>query len=360
MQVKLNVLNESANEFGYLKTQLESIAEELNRIISKYGDITCFQTYANQMHKERKSIQEQGKYCGQFKAALEGIRNIYEQCESGIIDKCEEVQGQSIEAEVVQENLSGLSVEMSELLKSGKGTENTELYMYSDEVLDMLKDMKSQMGTIEDISEIYAMFGGESEFVKVLGEYAEKVGGLNILKTAGYLGDCSSIVEALESGDTEKIEKLLVKYGKKGMGKLLKSATGVSGITGSTYISLGVNAGENLIEEVIELYEEPSLGSLAGAVWGVTGGAMWDAGAELAKDGLELFYAIGGKEFDEADFDMAMDFVGNAMESLVEGVADGIAGIGAAAMDTAAGIAGAAWEGVCNMGKTVASWFEWF
>ena len=226
--------------------------------------------------------------------------------------------------------------------------------------LDMLKNMKSQLGTVEDISENYSMFGGESAFMKILGEYAEAVGDLNILKTAGYLGDCSNLLEALEGGDADKIEDLMVKYGKKGMGKLLDSATGVGGITGATYVSIGVSAGENFVEEIKEFNAEPSLGSLAGIVWGATGGAMWDAGAELAKDGLDLVYTILGKDFDEADFDMAMDFVSNAMETLVEDVANGIGNIGTAAVDAASGIAEAVWDGACNIGKTVASWFDWF
>lgn len=87
---------------------------------------------------------------------------------------------------------------------------------------------------------------------------------------------------------------------------------------------------------------------------------MWDAGAELAKDGLDLVYTILGKDFDEADFDMAMDFVSNAMETLVEDVANGIGNIGTAAVDAASGIAEAVWDGACNIGKTVASWFDWF
>lgn len=363
MKVQFDTLRESENGFASLKTRLHNNVSEINQIITKYRDIESFANHVSQMYAVRNQLWEAGKLCSQFRNALCSIRGLYDECEGHIVERCEEVRTFAVSPDLEAGQMAGGG---AAALGDSSGTGETSFLDGERAVLgildaaDTLKDVKSQLGTIEDLSEIIELFGGENEFAQILGEYADEIGKADILKASGYMVDGSKLLDVLENGNTDALESLLLKYGKKGATKLLKTTSGVEGFTGATYISLAVNAGENFAGEMKEFVESPSLGALAGAVWGATGGALWDAGAEVAKDGLDLVYTIFGKEFDESDFDAAMDFVSEGLETIVESAGNVVEMVGTAVIDGAVEVAGAAWEGICNVGETVASWFSWF
>lgn len=117
MQVKLNILSQSSEEFNMLKAQLESNAEDLNRIIAEYRDLTSFSRYTNQINRVKKEIYEEAAHCSQFKTALESIRNLCEATENRIVDRCEGVRAVSMETEIGVEDLNGLSAAVSNIMK---------------------------------------------------------------------------------------------------------------------------------------------------------------------------------------------------------------------------------------------------
>ena len=362
MQIKLNELSSSADQFRTLKTQLDDKAEILEHIISKYRDLTVFNRYVSQIYTVRNEIFEEREHCEQFRMALESIRNLCETREHRIVDKCEGVQTISIKSNVTVEDLTNVSSAVSGVMNGTGATEPfdiMEMQKASLEGMSTFKDIEKSLGIVGDFSEIYELFGGENKFIELLGEYSEEIKNLDVLKTLGYIADSFGLVDALNSGDADKVEKLLVKYGEKGIGKLLKSTIGLDGFTGAMYISIGLNAGENLVEEITEFQTDPSLGSFAGIIWGASGGAIFDTSADIAKDAMDLVFTLTGNEFDEKGFDMAMDYLSNEMEMVVEAVGDGIEDGIKYVGDTITGFADSVWDGICNAGETIASWLPW-
>ena len=362
MQVKLNELSNSADQFRTLKIQLDNNAEVLEHIIAKYRDLTTFNRYISQIYTVRNEIFEEREHCEQFRTALDSIRNLYEASERRIVDRCEGVKTTSVKVDVTVADLTNVSAAVSGVMQGTGATEVfdiEEMHKASLEGMSAIKDIEASLGFVGDFSEIYELFGGENKFIELLGEYSEEIKKLDVLKSVGYVADSFNLIDALNNGDADKVEKLLVKYGEKGIGKLLKSTLGLDGFTGALYISIGLNAGKNLVEEITEFQADPSLGSFAGIIWGASGGALFDVSADIAKDAMDLVVTLTGNEFNEEGFDMAMDYLSDEIEMVVESVGDGIEDGIKYVGDTITGFVDSAWDGICNAGETIASWLQW-
>ena len=191
----------------------------------------------------------------------------------------------------------------------------------------VLSEIKSGMGNIKDLTNIYSLFS-DSELMQTLGDYAEEIGKDTVLKVASYLDDGKDLLEAISSGDADTLEELIEKYAKKGV----QVATGFESSFGSIYLDLGWNLGENAAESVQSFIEEPSLDSLLSGVWNVTGGTFIDAGKNLASGTLDFLYGLVGADFDEQDFNNAMEYLGDSIVGGLnwagEAVAEGILAAG--------------------------------
>lgn len=196
---------------------------------------------------------------------------------------------------------------------------------------------------LKDYAGLYDLFH-DSKNAELLYQGMKDVGDTPFMKTAGYILDGKDLVEALESGDIDKLESLCEKYLKKGV----KAGTKISGPTASIYTDLGWYIGKNAIEEFKEILENPSLGAICYGAVKVYGKSLFQTGTDLAEDALDFFLGLGGGEVDKNDFQQAMDYLWNhptdALAATGEVIAGGAEKIGKA---------------VLKGTKWLTSWIKW-
>lgn len=221
-------------------------------------------------------------------------------------------------------------------VSSGNSTPISLDYLLESPV-SILSEIKSGMGNIDKLTDIYSLFS-DSEFMQTLGDYAGEIGKDPILKVASYLDDGKDLIDAIASGDTDTLESLIEKYSKKGV----QFVTGFKNPFSSIYLDIGWNIGENAVESGQKFAKDPSLDNLLSLGWNVTGGALIDAGQSLASETLDFVYGLVGADFDEQDFNNAMEYLGDSIVETCEWVGgkigEGIVAVGDAIIDGASAI----------------------
>lgn len=220
--------------------------------------------------------------------------------------------------------------------------------------LDYLKEFGSNLGDFKDLFGLWGVLADSENALKVY-EGIKEVKDATIFKVSGYINDGRDLVNALESGDADKLEGLIDKYGK----KALKAASGASGPTSGIYIDLGYTAIKNFSDSTQAFVKDPSFNTFMAGVWNTTGMAFIDTGVGLAEDTLDFVYKLFGKEFDKVDFHNAMDFLGNTVVDTAKNIGEDIGSfIGETIINTEKVIS-AGKKAIKKAGETVAKWIGW-
>ena len=215
-----------------------------------------------------------------------------------------------------------------------------------DPVINKITDYKSTLSNFQDLSEFSWLFTGNTAFRDIRHELKE-MGDNPIFNVAGYLDDSLTLKDAIDAGNLDALEYLADKYMKKGV----KLATGASGVTGAIYLDLGLNMGKNYVESMQSFVANPSVSTAFNTVWSVSAGAFLDTGFGLAENTLDFVYGLFGAEFDHADFNQAMDFLGNALQDTAETVV-------VTAVETTKTIVEGIGSSISAIGESVGNWFS--
>ncbi len=355
----MNVLTGSSESYLRIKKSLGESAQELERIASSYRDITAVAGKIGQINSAKTRVQTCSARCGSFSQAIERIEGLYRQYETRISDECDGVRRLSVDAGASVQNIKETAAKVAAMLGSGAvlgaaavssgELQDGTLGALDSSGVEKLRDIRSAKGKLGTFLEYFDHITGGN-----IGEVFKDVTETDFLKAAGYLDDYEKLTEAWASGDADTVENLLEKYIKKGTGALLLPS---SGIVGDMYIDIGWNIGENITESANAFREDPSFSEALDMVWNSTAGAVWDTGTDLGKDAMELWHSVWGTEFDEADYDMAMDWLKNFVSDVALGpsklLAGGLDGIISAGSDNLFAAGEAFVEGVAEAGKEV-------
>ena len=356
MEVKINVMESSSDSYLRLRQQLNNSALELENIASAYRDITCISQKTGQLNSVKAQVQSCASKSGSFSQALERIRALYQEYESRISDECDGVRRILADIPTGVQNVSDVAVKLTAVMggtaaagaavtgAAGAGIQGIDLDAVTGSgATDTLGDMKSTTGKIEGLLEYVDYFSGGNA-----AELFDEINENGILKVAGYLDDYDDLKKAWESGDADGVKEVLEKYLEKAAGKL----TDVPGVGGSIITDLGVNIGKNVAESWNEFIEEPSFDTAWDFAWDSSAGALWDTGTGVTKDLFSLIYPIFGQEFDEADFDTAMNWLEGTVSGAVKGTVENF-------VEGAEKVGEVIGKGLVAVGETIASWLPW-
>lgn len=380
MEVKLNILESSSESYLRLRQRLNNSAQELGSIASSYRDITSVGSKVGRINSIKSKVETYAVRCGSFSQALERIEVLYQECENRISDECDGVRRISADTTTSMQDMLDIAKKVGAVLGGSLGAAgiiggvtsggfgggsggggfrgsgsawdtfwSSGLTGNLEDFIGDLADFKSTSGRLESVLEYIDYFGGSE-----LAEYFGKIGGNGIFDVAGYLDDYDELVEAWNSGDADGVRDLIDKYAKKVAGKVVPG----SGLVGNIYGELAWNFGSNLGDGILEFIEEPSFEGACEVIWNSTAGAFWETGTDLGKDVLQLWHTLTGTEFDEADYDMAMDWLGNAITDTVAGAANALIDVGGQVIEGAAAageaVGEAIAEGVSAAGEAIA------
>lgn len=342
-------LNAVGTKVSDISSQLESARVAVNRCIKSNN------TIAIRIRAAQLRISNDSNNILQLRSALATINDKYSSCENKLflVSNSNEL---FIAATNIADSLShfinsdsiGLTPDWIEnmpytSIATLAGLSVSDSYEW---ILDKLTSGKSNISNIRDLSELGWLFTGNENLQEISKSFKE-MGDNSVFKTAGYLDDGLDLIDAINNGDLDALESLADKYMKQGV----KYLTGAKGATGAIYLDLGLNMGKNFAESAQAFTEDPSLSTAFDTVWSVSAGAFLDTGFGLAENTLDFVYGVFGADFDNEDFNEAMDFLSGALHDVTEAAVVTV-------VDTATEIVETIGSGVAAIGETVGSWFK--
>ena len=344
MHVRLSRMESGKESYRNMKSQMRNSASQVESIASKYRGISCIDSRLGKLASIREEIKTCADQCGQIEAVLSTVTYLYDSCENRIIDRLEGVRPINAEIPSGMQTTMDLSMLLSGY-ESGEVSESelTELFTALFGPVEVIDDWSANAKLIGKWADLF----GDFKFTKYLKEYADLIGKGTIFDIAGYLDDSKDLIEALNKGDLEEIEKIAQKWGAGFINKSLYSGGSVlKGIEGGVYLDFAWNLGKDITEKGSEFLQDPSIGSLAGFLWESVvenyGQAIWKEGTKLASGTISLVSDLVGWDFDEDDFNDAMDFLGGAFEDVYNDTKEAVAYAG---------------EQIWNGISSAASWF---
>lgn len=219
---------------------------------------------------------------------------------------------------------------------------------------DNIKTGSSRVKGIKSLAElidVLSKYKGIDDFIGGLKELT----GTTVFKSVGWTKDAHELIASWNNGDADAVEKLLVKYIKKGS----TTAFGLSGFVGTIVGNLGWNLGENLID--IDQYANPMTRTDSAVVgyckyaWHVTGGTLIESTTETAYDIVDKLDGVFGWDVDKA-YENAVG------KSGIEGVFEGTKQIYNYFKEDFSGGVQVVGDTVCAWGKdvvdSIGSWFD--
>lgn len=343
------------NGISEIRTIVEQQAQTMNQVEQTIAkvlmnldiQISATDNIKQSLNSLKNSSSKEREMLTRMSSALINVNDEFQATDHGLLDKARDVN-YALDY-IIADAITGFSEEfpleiLTKMMSTGSlstifgafATLTTPInlhLLFDDTAWDILDAINKTSGILKDTADysewIEKLFGSE-----MFGEISDFLGDVkknDYFKVAGYLGDGKKLVDALGKGDADAIEKLIEKYGKKGIKTGIKLVTGhkVTGVVNSVYLDLAWNLGENSAESIREFIDDPSLNTAVSGLWNMTAGTIFDAATGLAEDALSYVADLTESEFDADDFGNAMDYLWNhPVESLVatgEVIADGVA-----------------------------------
>lgn len=342
MQAKLDVIKQAAREFEQMQGQMDNSVSQLGRFSSKYGDITSVANYMDEIRRMQTLLDTSAVQLGQCGHVLMSISELYSATEKKITDYCD-----GVPRKVLQKGLedSGTGAALA-----GGMSGNSLLWLSGDwdNLLeandDLLKIIKEPLDNVKKLLDIPEELLGDEEFLKDFRDILGDIKDEHFLKVADFISKGKELVEHWQQGDVNGVEKDIKGFAK----SVIKEASGLSGIDGGVYIDWGLNMGKGIADGMQQIIEDPSVGTIAGTAWNTLVGsyvdAVWSAGTKLGATGLKVLYGVTGNQFDQNDYDTAMDFLKGVIGECASGVFNTAAQVGKNMLD--------------GTQSFVASWFQ--
>ena len=333
MRVKTDGMQQVANAFSQMQGQLDNSVSQLGRFSSRYGDITAVAARLGEVQSVRQQLELQAGQFGQCGQVLRNAFDFYQETERKIIDYCDGMEQ---------------TFSYNTAYEKGQSAGNTVSWtMDLDDFLeansDMLKIIKEPLSNVKELLDVSDELFGTDKFLEEFKDLLDDMKGSKFLKVADYINRWKKLIEHWNQGDVDAVEKDLTGLLKKGAKKVF----GLSGTEGGVYLNWGMNMGKEFAEGMKNITENPSVGTIAGTAWNVTLGsyadALWESGTDLGATGLKVAYGLVGAEFDQKDYDLAMDYLKDVVRDCASGTINMM-------LDTSTKI----WNGT----QTVASWFQ--
>lgn len=334
MQVKTDGLQQAANAFSQMQGQLDNSVSQLGRFSSRYGDITSVAARLGEVQSVRQQLELQAGQFGQCGQVLKNVSDLYQNTERKIADYCDGMK-QTFSYSTVYG--AGQSIGNTE----SWGEWNLEDFLEANS--DMLKIIKDPLSNVKELLDAADELFGTDEFLEEFKDLLDDMKGSKFLKVADYINKGKKLLEHWNKGDADAVEKDLTGFLKKGAKKL----SGLSGTEGGVYLNWGVNMGKEFAEGMKNITEDPSIGTIAGTAWNATIGsyadALWESGSDLGATITKVAYGLVGAEFDQKDYDMAMDYLKGVIQDCTSGTVNMM-------LDTGSKM----WQGA----EMAASWFR--
>ena len=334
MWVKTDGLQQAANAFSQMQGQLDNSVSQLGRFSSRYGDITSVAARLGEVQRVRQQLELQAGQFGQCGQVLRNVSDLYQNTEQKIVNYCDGMEqtfsyntaygaGQS-----AANTVSWVGPDLDDLLDANS---------------DMLKIIKEPLSNVKELLDVADVLFGTAEFLEEFKDLLDDMKGSSFLKIADYINKGKKLVEHWNQGDADAVEKDLTGFLKKGAKKL----SGLTGTEGGVYLNWGVNMGKEFAEGMKNITENPSVGTIAGTAWNVTLGsyadALWESGTDLGATITKVAYGLAGAEFDQKDYDLAMDYLKGVIQDCTSGTINMM-------LDTGSKM----WQGA----QMAASWFR--